>query len=223
MWEAFGQMLPFALVIALSPIPIVAVIVMLFSPRAVGNGVAFLVGWIVGVAGGLVLLTALASTLNLGSGETPSTTATVLRLVLGVLLLAGAVRTWRDRPGPGDEVPMPRWIATAEAIDPLRAFFLAVLLGGINPKNLLMNVAAATALASASLPGRDATIVIIAYTAVASCTVALVVLYRLVARSRAAATLQRMRGWLVANNATVMAVLLLVFGVKLIGDAIAGM
>lgn len=223
MSQAFGEMLPFALVIALSPIPIVAVIAMLFSRRAVGNGLAFLFGWLVGVAGGLTLLTALASTQDLGPSGAPSTTASVLRLALGVLLLAGAAYKWRGRPAPGEDVPMPGWMARVDTIHPGGAFVLAILLGGVNPKNLLMNIAAAAVLASASLGGKDEAVVIALYTAVASCTVALAVLYRVIAGQRAAATLERMRGWLVANNAAVMSVLLLVLGVKLVGDAIAGM
>lgn len=223
MTEAFGGILPFALVIALSPIPIAAVIAMLFSQRALGNGFAFLLGWILGVAGGLALVTALASTQDLGSSGSPSTIASVLRLMLGVSLLVGAVYKWRGRPAPGEDAQMPRWMARADTIAPAGAFVLAAALGGVNPKNLLMNVAAASVIASASLAGKEDAVVIALYTAVASCTVALAVLYRATAGQRGAATLERMRGWLVANNATVMSVLLLLFGTKLVGDAIAGL
>lgn len=222
MSQAFGQMLPFALVIALSPIPMVAVIAMLFSQRAVANGVAFLFGWVLGVAGGLCLFAALASTQDLGSNATPSNTATAVRLALGVLLLAGAAKSWRARPRPGDEVPMPRWMSKVDALHPAGALVLAVFLGGVNPKNLLMNIAAAAVLAAASLSGKGNAVVVALYTVVASCTVALAVLYRVVARARAEATLERMRGWLAINSATIMSVLFLVLGVKLIGDGIAG-
>ena len=42
----------------------------------------------------------------------------------------------------------------------------------------------------------------------------------LVASKRMAAPLEALRGWLVQNNATVMAVLLLVIGVVLVGKGI---
>ncbi len=223
MSEAFGEILPFALVIALSPIPLAAVIAMLFSHRAVGNGLAFLFGWIVGVAAELALFTALASTQDLGTSGEPSTTATVIRLALALLLLAGAARKWRSRPAPGDQVPMPRWMARVDGIHPLRAFGLAVILSGINPKCLVMNAAAAAVLAPAALSGADTALVIALYTAVASSTVAIAVLYRVFTGDRGAATLEGVRTWLIANNAAVMAVILLVFGVKLLGDAITGL
>lgn len=220
--QAFGQVVPFAIVIALSPIPLIAVIAMLFSRRAVGNGIGFLLGWFVGVAGGLAVLTALASTQDLGSSDDPSSTSTGIRLVLGVLLLGAAFRAWHGRPRPGDDVPLPKWMKRVDGIHPVGAFVLAVLLGGVNPKNLLMNVAAAAVLAATSLDTSDAVAVIALYTAVASCTVILAVAYRIVLGDRAAATLERMRGWLGANSATVMAVLFLVLGVKVVGDAISG-
>lgn len=223
MTEAFGQILPFALVIALSPIPLVAVIAMLFSRRAVPNGLAFLLGWVVGVAAGLTLFTVLASTTELGSGGTPSTVATVVRSVLGLLLLAGAARTWRNRPDPGEDVAMPAWMARIETIGPGGAFGLAALLAGVNPKSLAMNIAAAAILAAADLSRSELAVEIALYTAIASVSVAVVVGYRLLTGERGAAALERLRGWLVANDATVMTVLLLVFGVKLVGDAISGL
>jgi hypothetical protein len=221
MTQSFGEIVPFALVIALSPIPIVAVIAMLFSQRAIGNGLAFLMGWIVGVGACLAILTALAASQDLGTGTDPSSERIWIEALLGVALLAGAVWKWRSRPAPGDAVPMPGWMAKVDGIRPARAFGLAVVLAGLNPKCLVMNAAAAAVIAPAGLAGADLAIVIGLYTAVASSTVALAVLYRVFSGARGVTTLERVRGWLVANNAAVMAVLLLVFGVKLVGDAIA--
>ena len=119
MGDAFGQILPFALVIALSPIPIVAVIAVLFSRHAIAKGLVFLVGWIVAVGGGLALLTAVAGAGDvLGSDDAPSTTVVVLRFLLGVLLLAAAVKKWRGRPQTGDAVEMPGWMARVDGIGP---------------------------------------------------------------------------------------------------------
>jgi hypothetical protein len=57
MGEAIGQILPLAVVVAFSPMPIVAVVLMLVSARARVNGPAFVLGWIlgVGVVGGIIL------------------------------------------------------------------------------------------------------------------------------------------------------------------------
>ncbi len=50
MADVLGNILAFAVGIAISPVPIIAVILMLFSARARINGPAFLLGWIVGVS-----------------------------------------------------------------------------------------------------------------------------------------------------------------------------
>ena len=46
MESALGSILPQAIGVAISPVPIIAVILMLFSKRARSNGIAFLVGWV---------------------------------------------------------------------------------------------------------------------------------------------------------------------------------
>jgi len=60
MGDAIGQMLPFAVGVLLSPMPVVALVLMLVTPKAKANGLAFLLGWVLGLAvvGGLVLLIA---------------------------------------------------------------------------------------------------------------------------------------------------------------------
>src|SRR5262247_2319952 len=50
MGEAIGQLLPFAAGVAISPMPIVAMVLMLITPRAKSNGFAFIMGWLFGVA-----------------------------------------------------------------------------------------------------------------------------------------------------------------------------
>jgi Sap-like sulfolipid-1-addressing protein len=98
--EAIGGILPLAIAVDISVLAIIAVILMLITPRARSNGPAFVAGWVLGlvVVGGLVLIIANAAGVSSGSG--PSTAAYVIKLILGVLLLLLAVRQWRSRPGP---------------------------------------------------------------------------------------------------------------------------
>ena len=58
MGEAIGQILTLGVGVALSPLPIIAVVLMLGTPRARSNGPAFLLGWLAGLAlvGAIVLL-----------------------------------------------------------------------------------------------------------------------------------------------------------------------
>ncbi|HMI71204.1 MAG TPA: GAP family protein, partial [Solirubrobacteraceae bacterium] len=60
MAQAIGQVLSLGVGVALSPVPIIAVVLMLGTPRARTNGPAFLVGWILGLGliGTIALLAA---------------------------------------------------------------------------------------------------------------------------------------------------------------------
>jgi hypothetical protein len=60
MGQAIGGSLPLAVGIALSPVPIIAVVLMLTSRQAKFNGPAFVLGWLIGlgVVGAIVLAVA---------------------------------------------------------------------------------------------------------------------------------------------------------------------
>ena len=58
-----GEILPLALGVAISPIPVMAAILMLLSPNAKGTSVGFLVGWVAGIVVAVTAFTLLASVL----------------------------------------------------------------------------------------------------------------------------------------------------------------
>jgi hypothetical protein len=126
MGEAIGGSLPLAIGIALSPIPIIAVVLMLISRKAKVNGPAFVLGWLIGlgIVGAIVL--ALARTGGASKSGAPATWVSWVKIALGVLLLLVAVREFRSRPH-GDEQPhMPKWMATIDKTTPLVALGLEV-------------------------------------------------------------------------------------------------
>ena len=147
----------------------------------------------------------------------------LMGVILGLILLGLAIRQWRSRPAEGEEPEMPTWMDAIDSFTPTRAFGLAALLAGVNPKNLALTVAAATTIAQAGLDGGESWIVLFVYVALASVSVVTPVVYYLVAGASAEHTLNALKGWLIANNATVMFVLLLIFGAKLIGDGFGGL
>jgi Sap, sulfolipid-1-addressing protein len=92
MGEAIGQLLPFAVGVAVSPMPIVAVVLMLVTRRARTNGPAFLVGWIAGIAILGAILLAIAGPASASDDGRPAAWVDWLKLVLGLLLLLVAAR-----------------------------------------------------------------------------------------------------------------------------------
>ncbi len=224
MGQAISQVLPFAIGIAISPVPIIAVILVLFTPRAKVNGLAFLAGW----SGGLTILTVIVYAVASGAGvsdsdSSASDTSHTIKLVLGIVLILLAARDWRKRPAPGQEAPAPKWMAALDSFTPVKATGMAALLSSVNPKNLALAIGAATSLAQLGTSGTDVTVAIIVFVLLASVTIAGPVIVFLAGGDRAASVLDGWKAWLSANNAAVMAVLFLVFGVVLFSQGLQGL
>ncbi|MFB6611059.1 GAP family protein [Agromyces sp. NPDC056379] len=220
MGEVIGGILPLALGIAISPIPIIAAILMLLSPKAKGTSVGFLIGWVLGIVVAVVVFTLLASIIPEQDPDASKPIAGVIKLLLGAGLLFLALKQWRGRPKDGEAAALPKWMSAIDSMTTVRGAVLGFLLSAVNPKNLLMAAGAGVLIGTAGLNGGEITLVIVVFVVIAASSVAVPVIAYLVASEKMAAPLESLRGWLVQNNATVMAVLLLVIGVVMIGKGI---
>ena len=223
MLQAFGENLPLAIGIAISPVPVIAVILMLMTPKARTNAPAFLAGWLLGlvVVGAVVLVVVGSAGVTTSSSE--SKTVAAVKLVLGLLLLFLAWRQWHGRPKPGEEAAMPKWMKALDSFTPGRSVAVGALLAGVNPKNLILDASMAAGVAQTGLPGAQQALVMLGLIVVASLGLIVPVAAFLLYGERARGVLDEWKTWLAGNNATVMTVLFLVFGVTLVGKGIAGL
>ena len=217
--EVLGEVLGYALGIAISPIPIAAVILMLFSAQARLNAPVFTLGWLLGIAG-VATVVLLVPGLGDTAGGEPSTTAGVVKGLLGVLLLLAAARQWRTRPAPGESPPVPGWMAGIDQLRAPTAFGLSLLLSAVNPKNLVLAAAAGVSIGAADLAPGQTGLAVGVFTVLASLTIIVPTVGYLVAGQRVQPALTRAKDWLIGNNSTVTAVLFLVFAAILLGDAL---
>jgi threonine/homoserine/homoserine lactone efflux protein len=220
MGQGVGEVLTFAIGVAISPVPIIAVILMLFSQKARVNGPAFLAGWVLALAVISTVAYVIADESDASTSSSASDTISWGKIVLGVLFLLLAGRQWRSRPAPGVEPEMPKWMRGIDSFSPGKALGLGVLLTGVNPKNLILTLGAATGLAQLGLSTGDAVGSIVVFVVVASLTIAVPVVYYLVGGEKAKTALDSLKRWLGMHNAAVMTVLFLVFGVDLIAKGI---
>ena len=79
MATVIGDLLPLAVVVAISPIPVAATILMLLAPRATAASGGFLLGWVAGIVVGTVAFTVIASTAGLSESGGRSTTGSWIR------------------------------------------------------------------------------------------------------------------------------------------------
>ena len=169
MGRLIGDLLPFAVVVAISPVPIVAVLLMLLTPKARGTSAGFLAGWLVGIAGVTTEVLLVADDPDPGSSRSSAATSWLELLPL-------AARQWRSRPKPGEVPAVPRWLAAADRFTAARAGGLGLLLSAANPKALLVCIAAGATIAAGDVEGAQATWSVIGFTVVAASTVAVPVL-----------------------------------------------
>jgi threonine/homoserine/homoserine lactone efflux protein len=218
---AIGDVLGLAAGVAVSPLPIVAMILVLATPRGRANGILFGLGWLAGLAvlGAVVL--ALAGPADASADGEPAAWTGWLKLLLGVLALLLAARQWRGRPAPGEEPELPRWMASIDRLRPGGALGLGALLSAVNPKNGGLTIAAAATIAGAGLAGGEQAVVLAVFVLLGSVGVLAPLVVYLVAGEGAARTLDSWKTWAATHNAAVMAVLFLIFGFKLVGDGIA--
>ena len=221
MGQAIGGSLPLAVGIALSPIPIIAVVLMLTSHKARVNGPAFVLGWLIGlgVVGAIVL--AVAGPGGASKSGSPAAWVGWLKFALGVLLLLVAARQFRSRPRGGEPAHMPTWMTSIDKTSPLAALGLAVVLSGANPKNLLLAVGGAATIAQTGIPGGQQAIAYLVFALVGTLGVAAPVGIYFAMGQKSEKLLAGLKDWMSQHNAVIMTVLCLIIAARLIGDAVS--
>ena len=218
MSELLLELGPLALAILLSPFPLVPVVLLLLTDRAVANGGAFLLGWFTGLVLLAAVFTVVTSAIELWD-EAPSWAAWV-RLVLGLALVGLGVRAWISR---GGSTEAPGWMAALGDSTPGRAGRLGLLLAVANPKSVLLVLAAGVAIGAADLGTARSAGAALLFAAVSSLAVALPVVLRVVLGERVVAPLRAVREWLVAHNDALIAVVLVAIGVMVAAEGWSGL
>jgi Sap, sulfolipid-1-addressing protein len=216
-----GALLPLAIAVTISPIPMIAEILLLFTKKPVANAGAYLAGFVVGVAVVLGILVVVANAINL-SKSGPSKGAATVQLILGILLLGSAVRRFRSRPKSGEIAPPPKGMESIAGFTPAKSLGVGTAIGAANPKNIAVSVAGAVAISSAGLSAGQTMVSIAVYVVIAALGAAAPLAVLVGLGDKAHGILEGWKTWLGQNNAAVMAVLFLVFAVVLIGKGIAG-
>ena len=222
MADVFGDILPLAVGVVISPIPIIATILMLLAPRAGATSMGFLIGWVLGIAAATTVFTVVSASVGLTATSDSSTSTDWIKVALGILLLVLAGRQWRSRPKSGAEASLPAWMSAVDTFAFGKAAGLGFLLSAVNPKNLLLCAAAGTEIGGSALSNGSRAVLVLVFTVIAACSVAIPVIGYAVAKERMRQPLGELKTWLQQHNAAVMSVLLLVIGVVLIGKGIGG-
>jgi len=200
--------------IASSPIPIMAAILVLGTEKARSNGLRFALGWIVGLS--LLSLLLLIFSEAIYIGESGQLIMTWVRVVLGVGLLALAIKKWLNRPKAGKVASQPKLMKDIASMKSKQFLVLGLTLGGINPKNIAFSLVAITAIAEASVSIGVELAILMTFVLLSSISVLMLVGGYVVMGEKAEKMLGKIQDWMVRNNTILMVVLYLLFGVLLL-------
>jgi threonine/homoserine/homoserine lactone efflux protein len=209
-------LVPLGLVISLSPLTIIPAVLVLQAPRPRPSGLAFLGGWLLGLAALTAIFVAASGVVG-GLDKSPPKWASWLRVVLGAALILFGIYRWLTRHGHSES---PGWMHSFASISPARAGFTGALVAVIRPDVSLICVAAGLAIGGSGLGAAGAWLAAAFFVAVAGATVAIPILAYAAAGSRLDDALARLRDWMDRNNAALMATLLVVIGIMVLYNGI---
>jgi hypothetical protein len=196
------------LVISLSPITVIPAVLVLQAPRPRPTGLAFLGGWVLGLAA-LTALSVGASGLLGGLDKAPPRWTSWLRVVLGSALILYGIYQWLTRQRHSES---PGWMRSFATITPVRAALTALALVVIRPDVLLICVPAGLAIGGGGLGVTGDWIAAAIFVAIAASSVAIPILGYAAAGHRLDDTLARLKDWMDKNTAALMAAVLVVVG-----------
>jgi threonine/homoserine/homoserine lactone efflux protein len=182
-----------------------------------------LLGYVVGLAGVGAIILLVAGGADASDQGAPADWVSWLKLILGLVLLVIARRQWRSRPRGGRAKELPGWMRTIDRFTPGRAVAMGVALTALNPKNLLLTLGAAAAIAQTGISSGRQAAALAVFVVIAALGPAIPVGIYFAMRERATKLLGELEAWMAQHNNAIMAVLCLLIAAKLIGDAISGL
>jgi Sap-like sulfolipid-1-addressing protein len=221
--SVIGDLLPLAVGVAVSPTAVIAVILMLFAPKARATSFGFMLGWVFGIVAAVVVSLLLSGEVETGTSREPSTVVSWIKVALGVVALAIAIEQWRvslkEAPAPA----MPKWMNSIDKVNLPQAAGLGFVMSAVNPTNLALCAAAGVTISGGSLSGGADAVAVTAFAVIACTTVVVPVAAYGIAADRMRNPLDSFKRWLEEHNAAVTAVLMLVIGAVLVGKGLGGL
>ncbi|MEU1206925.1 GAP family protein [Nocardia sp. NPDC005825] len=213
-----ADLLPLAIGVALSPIPVVAAILMLLSANAGRASAGFALGWVTGIVTVTGLVTAAAASGLMRSASQPSIAASVIKTAMGLLLVYIAVRQWGSR----KDDSIPGWMKAIDELGVAKAAGFGLLVSLLNPKNLLLCITAGITIGTAGLNPTGTAAALAVFVLLGAASVLVPVGGYAVAADQLRGALARLKNWLQANNHTVIAVVFMVMGTTAIAKGVSG-
>jgi hypothetical protein len=234
-----GHILPLALGVALSSVPIVVMVLILLSPRGRWSSILYLVGAVIGLAALTALFTVLAGLLPPLPASKESVPVAVIEMLVGAALVGlAAIRFARARARTrahrsagaaaaaaggllDDELVAgpPVWMTRLTALGPLPSLGVGFVLM-LRPKNLLLTIAAGVAIATGGADLTGEVVAAAVFVVLGISTLAAPIIFAFADPARTKRPLEEVRVWIEANSSMVTTIVLVVLGTVIVGSGL---
>ena len=214
--SVLATLIPLALVVAISPLSIIPAVLVLQTPRPRPTGLAFLGGWLLGLAALTAVFVVSSDALG-ALRNSPPAWVSWLRIVLGLALIGYGIYEWLTR---RRHTEAPKWMRTFATLTPARAGLTGLVLVVVRLEVLTMCALAGLAIGGSGLGMAANWITATIFVVVAASTVAIPVLAYAGAGDRLNEPMVRLKDWMERNNAALLAAILLVIGLMVLHNGV---
>jgi Sap, sulfolipid-1-addressing protein len=208
-----------ALAAALSSVPITATIFILLSRSRTRSGLAFLAGTVFGTFAALTLATVAGQALP-GRSRQHEELVGRLEVVVGIaMVLLGVVTLARRNRAGGGRAP--GWLDGIGSVGTVPVFGIGLALN-LRPKALLLAAAAGLAISGAHLQADENLVLVVLYTAIATCTVVIPIAVTLLFPRQMEPRLISAKDWIATHSTVVGATILIAIGGFVTGIGLSG-
>ena len=216
-WDVLGALVPLGLVGAFSWMPVTGVVILLLAPGGRSRIPAFLAGRVVGLAVITVAFVAGARALP-PAPDLDGPLVASIEVLAGVALVLVGLFSWHGRHQTHHR-STPAWLERLGESS-AAAIFTTSIVVDLQPKGLVLGVAAGAVVRGGSMPVAEAVLAVALYLALAASSVFLPVITAAVAPARTERWLRATQDWLTAHGAVLTAVVAGVVGIVLVVDAV---
>jgi len=211
----FLQLTTLALGVAASPLPVVAVLIILITKRARPGSLVLAACWVLGNTIAIGLAVAFAGSIPEPRHGPDLWFEGLFALLLGIGLVIMWWLSRRGRRNTPEETAPPTWVSSVDNLSPAGAGFVAFANATTSPKNLALAIAAGKTISRAELPATAVGAAALFYVAVASLSIVIPVALYFVGGEKSVVVLRRWRDSVTEHAAVVMEITLLGLGVAM--------
>ncbi|MEM8894939.1 MAG: GAP family protein [Bacteroidota bacterium] len=213
MQEILPKLVPMIIGLLISPIPVVALLIILMTPNTGLNAFTFIGGWLTGIVGvGLVIiLFPILSQFESGN----STASNIIRLIIGLFFISWALWKSYKRYRNKESTP-PKFFSRLDQFKPLNIFLIGLLVSAGNFKNLGFSAAAAIVLNQSLVDLNTKLGYLITYSTLGSLTLFIPMTLYLTLQQRADEILKEWKQWLIKYHDYLLSAVVSFIGVMII-------